>query len=72
MTALKLKRPWVITYDNAEEIKKLYAQRRLFEFNLKYSLQEKRLGTEIMIASKGLKIPKSIKMKTLHKYDQAA
>lgn len=70
--ALELKHPWIITYDNAEEIKELYTKRRHFEFNLNYSLQEKRMGTEILIASKGLKIPKAIKMKQLHKYNKAA
>jgi DNA adenine methylase len=58
---LKLQNPWIITYDSAPEIKALYSARRQFEFGLNYSVQTKRLGTEVMIASKGLKIPNSIK-----------
>jgi DNA adenine methylase len=58
---IELENPWIITYDNAQEIKELYAQRRQFEFGLNYSVQTKRMGTEVMIASKGLKIPESIK-----------
>jgi DNA adenine methylase len=47
----RLKHSWVITYDNAPEIRNLYQQRQQYVFNLNYSAQEKRVGTELLIAS---------------------
>lgn len=49
--------PWVVTYDDVPQIRSLYATRRQFCFDINYSLQEKRLGTELLIASKGLRMP---------------
>lgn len=58
---VKLERPWIVTYDNAPEITALYKSRRQFEFDINYSLQAKRKGTEVLIASKGLGVPEEIK-----------
>lgn len=52
-----LRNPWIVTYDDAQEIRRLYKDRRQYSFDINYSLNEKRLGTELLIASKGLKIP---------------
>ncbi|MBC7767455.1 MAG: DNA adenine methylase [Phycisphaerales bacterium] len=52
-----LENPWIVTYDDAPEIRQLYKGRRQYCFDINYSLNEKRLGTELLIASKGLKIP---------------
>ena len=49
--------PWVVTYDNEPEIKSLYRARRRFEFAINYSLARKRVGTELLVASKGLRLP---------------
>ncbi|WP_350334367.1 DNA adenine methylase [Coralliovum pocilloporae] len=49
--------PWVVTYDNAEEIRNLYAESRLHSFDLQYSLQTKRLGNELLIAPSHLQLP---------------
>lgn len=54
---LKLTSPWVVTYDDVPQIRDLYRSRRQFCFDINYSLQEKRIGTELLIASKGLKMP---------------
>lgn len=59
---LELNRPWILTYDNDDEIKKLYKTRRQFEINLNYSANVKRVGTELMITSKRLYIPKPFKV----------
>ena len=53
---LELDNPWVVTYDNVPEITKLFRDRRQFEFDISYSVETKRHGTEILVASKGLKI----------------
>ncbi|MBB4952739.1 DNA adenine methylase [Agrobacterium vitis] len=57
---MKLTHPWVVTYDNAEQIRALYRQRRQFIFDINYSVQTKRVGTELLIASKGLRLPSEI------------
>jgi DNA adenine methylase len=54
---LKLRNPWVLTYDVSDEIRKLYKDRRQYEIYLNYSAQKKRIGRELLIASKGLRIP---------------
>lgn len=53
--------PWIVTYDDASEIRDLYRCRRQYCFDIKYSLNEKRLGTELLIASKGLRMPHILK-----------
>ncbi len=50
-------RPWVVTYDDTPEIRGLYRNRRQYCFDINYSLHEKRVGTELLIASKGIKLP---------------
>lgn len=49
--------PWVVTYDDVPEIRRLYRDRRQFTFDINYSLHEKRVGNELLVASKGLKLP---------------
>ena len=58
---LDLKNPWIVTYDNEPEIKRLYRERRQFAFDINYSVQTKRQGTELLIASKGLRLPPMIR-----------
>lgn len=69
---LKLPQPWIITYDDADTIRKLYRTRRQFQFSLRYSAQEKRLGTELLIASKGLRIPLHLRDSQVHRPQQRA
>jgi DNA adenine methylase len=54
-------RPWIVTYDDTPEIRGLYRDRRQYCFDINYSLREKRVGTELLIASKGLKLPEAIR-----------
>lgn len=54
---LGIRSPWVTTYDNCPEISQLYKARRQYGFDIQYSVQTKRLGSELLIASKGLRIP---------------
>lgn len=51
----KLKNDWIVTYDNEEEIKKMYKQFRQKEFDITYTLEKKRKTKEIIIFSKTLK-----------------
>ncbi len=64
---LSMKNPWLLTYDDADEIRKLYASRRQYELSLNYSVQTKRIGSELMIASKGLLMPAEIRTRQSHR-----
>lgn len=55
---LRLKnRKWIVTYDNVNAIKAMYAKVPSVEFELRYTLQEKRSSSEVMFFSKNLKRP---------------
>lgn len=64
---LDLRSPWILTYDYCDEIHQLYAERRQFQFSLNYSAQTKRVGSELLIASKGLIIPKELRASQVHR-----
>jgi DNA adenine methylase len=64
--------PWIVTYDEAPEILELYGKRRRFLFDIKYSLQEKRIGSEVLIAAKGLKLPVEVKSRQIFLKDAIA
>jgi DNA adenine methylase len=51
---------YIVTYDNVEQIRELYASRRQYTFNLNYSAQVKRIGTELLIASQDISIPTDV------------
>ena len=50
---------WVLSYDNCQEIKKLYPQYRKKNFNINYSLNTKRAGSELMIFDRNIKVTKN-------------
>jgi DNA adenine methylase len=58
---LKISNPWVVTYDKVSIISSLYKDRRQFEFDVNYSVETKRRATELMIASKGLRMPLEVR-----------
>ncbi len=58
---IRTDRPWIVTYDDVPEIRRLYRQRRQYCFDIQYSLREKRTGTELLIASKGIKMPDEVR-----------
>jgi len=57
---LDIKQPWIVTYDHDDHIQKLYSRRRQFIFNINYSVQTKRVGSELLIASSRLRLPQEI------------
>lgn len=65
-TILALPQPWVVTYDNVDQIAQLYRTRRQYAFDINYSANRKRIGTELMVASKGLKLPANIRAQQVH------
>lgn len=42
---------WVLTYDNVNQIKVLYAERRSFDFKLNYHIGLPKLGKEVLVLS---------------------
>lgn len=60
-TILRTEKPWIVTYDNVDTIGHLYRSRRQYEFDINYSVGTKRKGTELLIASKGLKLPAEVR-----------
>lgn len=53
----KFNRPWVVSYDNAKEIRDMYQGKEGLTYGLSYSAQERYLGDEVMFFKSGLKIP---------------
>jgi DNA adenine methylase len=51
--------PWVMSYDNVPEVRKLYGGLRQVEFDLGYSARERRVGSEILILKEGLRFPRA-------------
>lgn len=62
---LGLERPWIVTYDDAAEIRILYRDCKQFSFDVNYSVQTKRQATELLIASPGLKMPVEVSPRKL-------
>lgn len=62
---LNMKRPWILTYDDAPEIQDLYSLRRQFKFSLTYSAAEKRKGTELLTIAPQLEIPQGLNILSL-------
>jgi DNA adenine methylase len=53
----KLKRPWVVSYDNNPAISDLYRKRRRFRYSIQYSAMTAYEGSELFIFSDALRIP---------------
>lgn len=49
--------PWIVSYDNADLIKKLYSERESITYTIGYSANLRSTGSEIIIFSDGLRIP---------------
>jgi len=56
-----LKFPWILSYDDTNEIREIYKNHKIYSYSLKYSLYKSRTGNEILCLSKGLKYPSSPK-----------
>lgn len=50
--------PWIVTYDNVQEIALLYSGRQSLTYNLNYSASIHRKSTELMLFCDSLRIPK--------------
>ncbi|HAU5431243.1 DNA adenine methylase [Cronobacter malonaticus] len=52
---------WLVSYDNAKEIKSIYNSFPQIEYSLQYTAQEKKAGEEVMIFSEEIAIPDTLK-----------
>jgi DNA adenine methylase len=57
-------RNWIISYDNVQEIRDIYDGYRMSSFDLKYSLQSKKFGNELLVFSDDILLCKNL---TIHK-----
>jgi DNA adenine methylase len=53
----RFRRPWIVSYDNAEEIRTMYAYAHSFTYGLRYTAQERYMGSEVMFFSERLTPP---------------
>lgn len=51
-----IKCPWIVSYDNVEQIRDLYVGNNCYTFSLYYSAKERFLGKEVMFYSRGLDV----------------
>ena len=59
--------PWIVTYDDVDEIRGLYRDRRQYTFGINYSLNEKRVGAELLVVSKGLRVPDTARSRQVNR-----
>ncbi|WP_208443249.1 DNA adenine methylase [Pantoea agglomerans] len=52
---------WLVSYDNAEEIKNIYSNFPRIEYSLQYTAQQKKSGEEVMIFSPKISVPDTLK-----------
>lgn len=45
------RRPWIVSYDNVEEIRSMYGYARSFSYDLNYTAQRRYIGAEVMFFS---------------------
>jgi len=57
-TLTSVKAPWIVSYDDVPEIREIYSQYRQDSYFLSYTAQEKKKGSEVMIYSPKIKVPK--------------
>ncbi len=57
----RISQPWVVTYDSAPEILRIYEKHSSLEFEIRYSAQKKHQGRELLIYSDTLDIPAEVR-----------
>jgi DNA adenine methylase len=54
---------WILSYDNHEKVRDIYSDFELYEFNLLYTAQSIKKGSELFTHSNNLKLPKPLIIK---------
>lgn len=60
ITKLDNRIKWLISYDNTAEIRKMYGEFRMSCFDLNYTLQSKRFGSELLVFSNNMTVVQNI------------
>lgn len=58
--------PWIVSYDDVPEIRSIYSQWSIEDYQLYYNANERKLGSEIMFFSENLKLPELEKTGPVH------
>lgn len=53
----KFKWPWVVSYDNVDEIRTMYQMSQALSYGLNYTAQRRYVGSEVMFFDQGLRVP---------------
>jgi DNA adenine methylase len=56
----RFKLPWVVSYDNADEICEMYSMSKGMSYSLNYTAQKRYLGSEVMFFSRDLAIAENL------------
>lgn len=56
----RFRRPWIVSYDNADEILEMYSYAKSMTYGLNYTAQRRYEGSEVMFFSQKLALPSSI------------
>jgi DNA adenine methylase len=57
LQSLYFARSWVVSYDNAAEIREMYQLSRGLSYGLNYTAQKRYVGNEVMFFSETLRVP---------------
>lgn len=55
--SMRFRRPWIVSYDNTDEIQEMYSYARSFTYGLHYTAQRRYTGSEVMFFSERLTPP---------------
>lgn len=61
LSSPRFRRPWVVSYDNANEIRTMYDYAKSMTYDLHYTAQRRYLGSEVMFFSARLKLHSQVK-----------
>jgi len=61
----RVKRPWLVSYDDTPQIRKYYSDRRRFSYSLQYNARKVYRGRELFIMADRLKLPGESKIKSI-------
>lgn len=65
LASSRFRRPWIVSYDNEEEIRAMYSYARAFSYSLNYTAQERYVGSEVMFFSDRLAAPEQLSNKAV-------
>ena len=64
--------PWIVSYDGAPEVLRLYDNRRWFLYDLQYNAQRVHKGKEVFVFSDSLQLPDTSRVKAINDAIHAA